>query len=140
MLTESHKTAMKNYSVSPKGKKALKKYHKSEKGKVARAKAMRTMLLKRRYNITVDDYDKMKQSQNNLCYICGKSETHNNVNGVVRQLSIDHNHITNKVRKLLCHRCNAMIGNCCEDTSILQKGIEYIKEHSDYGLLGYCTV
>ena len=139
MYTEAQKKAIQKYQKTDIGKKktteATRKYQKTKEGKESMVKSMRKMVFKNKYHITVEDYELMKQNQNNLCYICGKPEVTNNRNGVVRELSIDHNHSTDKVRKLLCHRCNLMIGNCYEDISILQKGIEYIKEHSDYGLV-----
>ena len=122
------------YLKSDKGKKAMKQYHKSEKGKVARAKAMRKMKLKQRYNITLEDFEKMKKEQNGVCRICSKPEL-SIKRGMPAELCVDHNHTTNKVRGLLCTSCNFMLGYGKEDISILQKGIEYIKEHSDYGLL-----
>lgn len=45
------------------------------------------------------------------------------------QLSIDHDHITGKVRGLLCRACNHLIGNSLEDEEILFKAVEYIRKY-----------
>lgn len=40
---------------------------------------------------------------------------------------VDHNHITMKVRGLLCTTCNLMVGYSKDSVHILQAGIEYLK-------------
>ena len=57
--------------------------------------------LKHKYGITIQEYDEMFSSQNGQCYIC-------KVDG--KKLVVDHCHKTNKVRKLLCHGCNTVLG------------------------------
>lgn len=63
----------------------------------------------------------MVLDQDNKCAICGLSDE--------RHLSIDHNHSTGKVRALLCNSCNTAIGHAREDTSLLNKMIEYLEFH-----------
>jgi hypothetical protein len=60
----------------------------------------------KRYNLTLEEYAKLAASQKNLCAICQKPETKPNV----KYLSVDHDHITGKVRGLLCYVCNTRIG------------------------------
>lgn len=55
------------------------------------------------------DYDIMFIKQNGVCAICGRKETTKSGKPEPR-LSVDHNHKTNKVRGLLCRKCNAEIG------------------------------
>lgn len=45
--------------------------------------------------------------------------------------AIDHNHLTGKVRGLLCINCNSMIGHGNDDVRKLTKGVEYLKTHMD---------
>lgn len=52
--------------------------------------ASRKSALKSRYNLTLEDYDKMFEEQKGFCAICGERE-------LSRRLSIDHNHVTGKV-------------------------------------------
>lgn len=58
------------------------------------------------------------------CSICGVPE-----NECSRSLHIDHCHKTNKIRGLLCSRCNSGIGLFLEDVGILKNAIKYIKEN-----------
>jgi hypothetical protein len=80
---------------------------------------------KKRYGITIEQYEKMLKAQNGVCAICGENNNHK----TQRHLHIDHNHQTGKVRGLLCIRCNTIIGNSKENTEILKKAIEYIYRH-----------
>lgn len=76
--------------------------------------------MKTKYNISLEDYNKMKNIQDNKCYIC-KEES---------KLFIDHCHKSNKVRKLLCNDCNISLGRLRENKSTLENMIKYIEEHS----------
>lgn len=70
-----------------------------------------------RYGITIADYQAMYERQEGKCAICGTSE---------EKLVVDHNHKTGKVRELLCHLCNAMIGCAREDIAILTAAVAYL--------------
>ena len=79
----------------------------------------------KRYGITLDDYNMMLLEQNSRCHICGKHESDNG-----KRLAVDHNHTTGKVRRLLCHHCNAALGHVQENLEVLQKMITYIEEYN----------
>jgi hypothetical protein len=83
--------------------------------------------LVRRYGITQAEYDGFFVLQNGLCAICGHPETHKKY---TPKLSIDHNHDTGKVRALLCHRCNALIGYSGNSIKTLQCAIKYLETYS----------
>ncbi len=74
-----------------------------------------------RYGITAADYEAMYERQGGRCAICGAAEG---------KLVVDHNHKTGKVRELLCHLCNAMIGcmiGCArEDLAIIAAAAAYL--------------
>lgn len=78
---------------------------------------------KNTYRITTEDYNKMFQKQNGCCAIC-KVHTKE----LKRGLHIDHNHKTNEVRGLLCHRCNTALGLLDESIEILFECIEYLRK------------
>ena len=80
--------------------------------------------LKYKYGITIDDYDELLKLQRNVCAICGKKEKQK------RPLGVDHNHKTKRVRGLLCHKCNVLLGLCGEDTDILVSAISYLKKEN----------
>lgn len=80
------------------------------------------------YGLTIAQYDQLVLDQNNLCAICGKSETKIRY-GKVIALSVDHDHVTGKIRKLLCNACNTALGILCEDRQIVQNMDKYLAEH-----------
>lgn len=83
--------------------------------------------LKAIYGITLLDYNEMFEKQNGLCFICGNPE----ISGISRDnnLLVDHNHATGKVRKLLCNNCNRGLGAFRDNIAIMERAIQYIKDH-----------
>ena len=74
------------------------------------ASCLKDRNLRKRYGITLEDYDRMVVEQGNTCAICHKPEVAIPCNiNKLRPLSVDHNHKTGKVRALLCGHCNAVL-------------------------------
>ncbi len=88
--------------------------------------ARRAIIIKNKYGLSSEDYQKMIKEQDNVCKICGKPEA-----GYPGKLSVDHNHETGKIRGLLCHGCNCGIGFLKEDPEILKRAIAYLRESND---------
>lgn len=87
--------------------------------------------LKIRYGISSNDYDKMFQTQDGKCAICGNPETAtHNFSKNKQSLAVDHCHKTGKVRGLLCQDCNRGIAKFHEEVLRLQGAIEYLKIHA----------
>lgn len=84
--------------------------------------------LKRKYGITLDEWQRMYDEQDGACKICGQPETKiDRRQGLTRSLSVDHCHETSKVRGLLCSDCNTAIGLFKHSELLLIKAIEYCK-------------
>lgn len=68
----------------------------------------------KKYNLTLEEYNKMFENQKGVCAICNKVE---NVkfNGKIKNLSVDHSYDTGKVRMLLCQICNQNLGRIEQD-------------------------
>ena len=84
---------------------------------------------RKKYGIDFAEYQRMLIAQKGVCAICEQPETKLQ-NGSIRMLSVDHNHKTGAVRGLLCANCNMAIGYACDDVSILQKAIGYLRRWS----------
>src|SRR5690242_13759158 len=71
---------------------------------------------KRKFGITLEQYEEMLKAQDNKCAICRKEETtpHSRSKKIIR-LAVDHCHTTGKVRGLLCRSCNQVLGVLKED-------------------------
>lgn len=79
---------------------------------------------KAKYGLTEEEYKKLFASQNNKCAICGCEFNENNKGFV------DHSHINNEVRGLLCTKCNTLLGMANDNIEVLEKAIQYLKENS----------
>ena len=91
-------------------------------------RASRNRHYRNRYNITVEQYDKMLRDHRGLCAIC------NNVNNCYtkKSLHVDHCHEVNEVRGLLCHNCNTGLGNFRDSLEILEKAAAYLINFQEY--------
>ena len=74
--------------------------------------------LKQRHGITRQQYDMMLESQEGVCAICGQPET-KIIKGTVCRLHVDHSHVTNEIRGLLCGKCNVALGAFNDDISVV---------------------
>lgn len=75
---------------------------------------------KSKYNLDKEGYLKLFDIQNNKCAICGCSFSEN-------KACVNHCHETNKVRGLLCSKCNTLLGMARDDINILQNAINYLQ-------------
>jgi hypothetical protein len=94
----------------------------------------RQSYLHRAYNLTVEQYNNLRHTQNYCCSICNKHEVElqTNVGKTNDQaLYVDHDHVTGKVRALLCLNCNTLLGRCNDDKDILAKAILYLERYSN---------
>jgi len=82
-----------------------------------------------KYGISVQQYEELKLSQNNLCAICLQRESFE-IRGTVCELAVDHDHKTGKVRSLLCQQCNTGLGKFRDDVRLLEAAITYLVSHS----------
>lgn len=107
---------------------ALRRYHENKNNlaekrsnyKKAHKKEISIYARKYRYKISPEDYNNLLLVQGGVCAICGKPPKNNT------GLCVDHNHVTNKVRGLLCVKCNVMLGMSDDKIEIFKKAIEYL--------------
>jgi hypothetical protein len=93
--------------------------------------ALTTKEITRRRNMTVENYEKMLIEQKEVCKICGNKETRKcGKTKKVLRLVLDHCHLTDKVRGLLCHKCNIILGYAEDDINILHSAIIYLEENA----------
>lgn len=97
------------------------KYHHSNTGKVRESTRLR------RYGVDSETYLRMITDQNNSCAICYQPSAES-PKGL---LFVDHCHSSGKVRGLLCHHCNLVIGNAKDNTDVLMQSINYLRKHNE---------
>lgn len=95
--------------------KYRKQYYQENKPKAKLQSRIRKLA---KYGITTEQYTTILEKQKNVCAICKK--------GSWRNLAVDHCHKTNKVRGLLCHKCNALLGYANDSVVILESAKKYL--------------
>ena len=79
---------------------------------------------KRRYGITIEDYDVLLEEQQGGCAICErKTSGHSNYH-----FHVDHCHETGKVRGLLCTNCNRALGTFGDTVEGLMRAVKYLEK------------
>jgi len=105
----------------------------SEKRKVASVRwsaenpeKKRASSLRNSYGITQEQWDAMFTAQGNKCGNpgCGVSKSNTALGW-----HTDHDHISGKVRGILCHSCNVGLGHFRDDIAKLQGAIEYLSRN-----------
>ena len=85
-----------------------------------------------KYNIRIQDLEKMHEEQDDRCAICGRSEV---IDG--RSLVVDHDHrccagqksCGECIRALLCSSCNRALGFFGDSPELLRKAAEYLERY-----------
>jgi hypothetical protein len=83
----------------------------------------RVWRLKQKYGLSLSDFENMLSSQNNCCAACGDAFEKTGP----KRLVVDHDHVTNKVRGVLCCACNRTIGHAQDEVTRLRKCADYLE-------------
>jgi hypothetical protein len=75
------------------------------------------------YKLTEEEFNNLLNNQDNYCVICNKEFKSN------RNTFIDHDHVSGKVRGLLCPKCNNLLGSCGDNIEILKSAIIYLEKN-----------
>jgi hypothetical protein len=73
-----------------------------------------------KYGISVEEYDELLAAQGGLCAICGQE----------KKLFLDHDHVSKRVRGLLCRNCNVALGHFYDDPGLLTSAAAYLLQRS----------
>jgi hypothetical protein len=74
--------------------------------------------LRRRYGLTSADVEAMIEAQGGTCATCDGKPEH-----------VDHDHLTGRVRGVLCFNCNQALGNVRDSMQILTRLRSYLRQH-----------
>ena len=89
-----------------------KQYEQENREQVSRTH--RAWVLKNKFNLTHEEFSELAK---NGCMICGTYDS----------LCVDHSHVTNEVRGILCKGCNGAIGIFKDDVELLLKAAAYLE-------------
>ncbi len=110
-----------------------------ERWKITKDKDLtRDNYLTKKYGITLPEYEALLHIQGGVCWICGLPPKDDAEDGK-RVLHVDHRHVKNdkrqnprstrnRVRGLLCWRCNASIQKFKDDPVLMRKAAEYVEQ------------
>jgi len=82
----------------------------------------------RKYGLTIEDYDNLLSLQKGVCGICKTSEC----SMENRSLAVDHDHISGRVRGLLCMKCNTSLGRFQDDIDVINRIIDYLTGNPNF--------
>jgi Recombination endonuclease VII len=86
---------------------------------------VRRSLLKRKYGLTLEQYDDLFAKQGHCCAVCKATEP-----GSSKGWHLDHCHETGYLRGILCNHCNLMLGYAKDSKTTLANAIKYLCEAS----------
>jgi hypothetical protein len=94
---------------------------------------MRRTYILRKYRLSPEALEEMLRDQNGACAIC-RRDWEDCVSAkrlryemrFLQYLCVDHDHVTGKVRGLLCNGCNTAIGMFDEDARRFQAAADYL--------------
>jgi hypothetical protein len=76
------------------------------------------------YGCSVENLNEMINWKDGKCHICEKQFISQ------RDVSVDHDHTTLKVRGVICNSCNTALSRFNEDATTITNAINYLQEHS----------
>lgn len=88
--------------------------------------SVRDYNFRRKYGITLIDYNEMLVAQGGCCAVCERTDTGNSKHP---HFAVDHSHLTGAVRGLLCHHCNIALGAVKDNPSLLRELADYLDRH-----------
>lgn len=94
---------------------------------IERRRRVRDKVMRDKYGITIDDYEAMLASQGGNCAICGGQHTpEDRWKSGLKNLRVDHDHTTGRVRGLLCFHCNTGLGHFRDSPELLSEALAYL--------------
>ena len=76
---------------------------------------------KKLYNVSQDELEAVRSKADGKCMICGVSEKECH-----KGLHLDHDHVSGRVRGLLCSKCNKGLGLFQDNAELLMKAAGYL--------------
>lgn len=87
----------------------------------------RKSLLNYYYGLSLEAYQMLVDKNNGKCYICNEFP-------IKGKLYVDHCHVTQKIRGVLCIKCNSLLGFCNDNIEVLNSAIKYLIKEQSNGL------
>ncbi len=85
---------------------------------------------RRRYGMTTTERNDLFKSQGKRCPICKTDKCQGGgfiMDGQRTGFTVDHCHKTKRVRGIICHHCNLVLGHARDSVEVLSAAIAYLK-------------
>ena len=79
----------------------------------------RGLSFKHRYNISMDEVFALFEKQGYSCALCGVT--------AARKWNLDHDHVTGRVRGILCSKCNNGLSALGDDLAGAEAAVDYLR-------------
>ena len=112
----------------------LREYYRTSE---TRRENQRRAYVQRKYGLSLDELEKLLDQQHGCCAICSRpwqdcvsaKRAQYDIR-FLQYLCIDHDHVTGRVRGLLCNGCNTAIGMFGEDPTRFSAAASYLAKFS----------
>jgi hypothetical protein len=127
-MAYTEKDKIRHAKWAEENKEKLRAYHReygkkwSTENKEKRKLIRRKHELKKRYGLTIEQFNQMVLAQNNCCALCKKQQT--------KKLHVDHCHTTGQIRGLLCGNCNTALGLLKENLTTIESIVNYLNRRN----------
>ncbi len=81
-----------------------------------------------KFDVNLDWYNKLLESQDNKCAVCGL-DAKIVICSTGRAMSLDHDHATGQIRGILCPGCNVALGGIDDRLDLLAGLAKYLIKH-----------
>jgi Recombination endonuclease VII len=109
---------------TPEYKQYAREYKRKERATPEGKRRGREGLLRRKYGLTVTQWEDIFVAQGSCCAICESTEPNSK-----KGWHTDHCHNTGKVRGIICPPCNKALGLFKENLKSLKAAINYLKSN-----------
>ena len=100
-------------------KERLKEYNKKYSAEHERSSEIASYRRMKNFGVSQKEYEEMLNAQNGVCAVCGRTNKG-------KALCVDHDHVTGKIRGLLCHKCNLALGMAEDNLETLKNLVIYL--------------
>jgi hypothetical protein len=111
------------YKDPAKKRSASRKYSQEYNARPETKRRYRGHFLRRTYGITHEEYEQILSAQGGVCAICKGTFTPPGM----AHMPVDHCHDTDRIRGILCTRCNSLVGLALNSEDILDQAKAYLK-------------
>lgn len=100
--------------------------------KQANPDKVRAQQIKQNFGLSYNEYIQKLENQKNSCAICKTPLIpFGSINDTDKISNVDHCHTTNKIRGLLCRKCNTALGLFSDNIDTIIQAANYLKEYKD---------